>query len=136
MYACTYVLCVCVYVCVCVCVCLYVCVYVHMCVCIYVCTYQCPCCQPLCGRHGNTSFACLMMWLTGAPLSLTMWQRPGGVRDLLCWQANDGTHNAYTSCNVQGSACTWTSLLTQSLLLSMIHPPFWGFFYLATIQSL
>ena len=40
--------------------------------CVHVCVRVCPHCQPPCGGHGNTSFACLMMWLMAASPSLTM----------------------------------------------------------------
>ena len=48
-------------------------------------------CQPLCDGHGNTSFACLMMWLMAAPLSLTTWWRPSWVRGLTCWSSKPTT---------------------------------------------
>ena len=37
------------------------------------CVRVCPQCPPPCGRHSNTSFACLVMQPMAAPLSLTMW---------------------------------------------------------------
>ena len=60
VYLCVYV-CVCVYVCMCVCLCACMCVCV--CVCVHVCTYMF---MYACVR-GNTSLACLVMWLITAP---------------------------------------------------------------------
>ena len=72
-------LCLCACMCVCMvyaCVCSYVLVYLCMCTCVYVCV-----CQPPHGRHGNTSFVRLMMWLISGSTSVPeMWWRPGEVR--------------------------------------------------------
>ena len=84
--------------------------FISVCVCVCMCVCVCPCCQPPLGGHGNTSSACLMMWLMAASLSLTVWWRPGGVRGPSCWSCKPtmGIHHAYTSYNARGSACTWT----------------------------
>ena len=76
--------------------------------CVHVCVRVCPHCQPPCGGHGNTSFACLMMWLMAASPSLTMWWRPGGVRGPSHWSCKPttGIHHAYASYNARsGCVC-------------------------------
>ena len=60
-----------------------------------------------------------MMWLMAAPLSLTMWWRPSGVKGPLHWSCKPtmGIHHAYSSYNARGSDCTWT----WSFDLAIVH---------------
>ena len=75
--------------------------WVHVWACVRMCVRQ-----PPSGGHGNTSFACLIMWLMVAPHSLTMWWRPGGDRGPSHWSCKPttGIYHAYTVC-VRVSVC-------------------------------
>ena len=102
-------LCLCLVLCVCVSLCVYVSVCVHMCVCVCLCVCVCVCvhCQPPHGGHGNIPFACLMMWLMAAALSLPCCEDQVGSGVPHVGLATR-LHHAYTSCIVRGDACTWT----------------------------
>ena len=141
-------MCTCVWVCVCLCARAHVSMlYVHVCVVVYVyvfyvcmCVHVCICVLcvgvlcPLHGGHGNTSSACLMMCLMAAPLSLTMWWRPSGVRGTSHWSCKPTMGDS--SC-IHFIQCTRRCLhldrvfWPRFLLFSVTYPPFWEFFCLA-----
>ena len=70
----------------------------HVCLCgVCVCMYACvSMLQPLHGGHGNTLLACLVAM--EAPLTQTVWWRPGMARGPLHWSSLLQTiHHAYMS---------------------------------------
>ena len=98
--------------------------YMQLCVCV------CPHFQPPHGRLGNTSSACLMMWLMAASLSLTMWWRPGGVRGPLHWSCKPtaGIHHTYASYVLHKrvtNCCLYSLSLAQDLSWGSAYHSTW-----------